>query len=197
MTKAQPKKAPPSRGSKPASQDDGKHAGAGAQKLNGTALAVLVDLGRTRFTELEAKGLFARDESGLYDVADNVRRYVRWLREQASGRGGSAGEQLSINRAQLAKEQSDKAAMDNAVRRGELLETDRVIEEYLSDLGELRAGLYTIPSKVGQECETMTPAEISAFVAQQIDDVLISMRPAEGVVAKVKADQMGEAEGRA
>ena len=141
--------------------------------------------------------MFVEHPEGGFELAPNVQRYCKHLREIASGRGGSAGEQLSIERAKLAKEQSDKAAMENAVRRGELLELDRVVEEYAEDLGELREGLYVIPSKIGEECATMTPGEIAQYVAQLIDDALLAMRSPEAVAGEVQAEQMGESEGRA
>ena len=66
--------------------------------------------------------------------------------------------------------------MENAARREELLETERVREEWIFQLGELREGLSVIPSKIGPECATMPPAEVAQYVAQLMDDAFIAMR---------------------
>lgn len=172
----------------------------GATGIRGTLQAACAHIGldRVRFVELQARGVFPQaGDDGGYDF-DEVRiSALKHTRDAAAGRGGSAGERLSEERAKLAQEQSAKVQMDNAVRRGELIEVDRVVDEYVSDLGDLKSGLSVIPSKVGQECATMTPAEIAQYVATCIDDAFIAMRPAEEIVRKVRADQMGEAEGRA
>jgi phage terminase Nu1 subunit (DNA packaging protein) len=156
-----------------------------------------LSLSNARWADYRARGVFTELPGGRFDLDACRESYIKHLREQAAGRSGSAGEQLSVERAKLAKEQGDRVAMENAVRRGELLEVDRVIDEYVSDLGELRAGLSVIPSKVGQECATMTPAEIAQYVAQCIDDAFIAMRPAEEVVQTAKVAQMGKAQGSA
>jgi phage terminase Nu1 subunit (DNA packaging protein) len=103
-----------------------------------------------------------------------------------------AGEKLSIERATLAREQAAKIAMENEVRRSELLEFDRVVEAYAADLAELRAGLAVIPSRIGPECATRTPAEISQYVAQLIDEALIAMQSPEAAAGTVQATSGGD-----
>ena len=124
-------------------------------------------------------------EDGGFDFDECRSKYIRHIRDVASGRGGSAGEELSKERARQAREAADAQAMKNAARRGELIEIDRVVVEYAQDLESMRGALMNIPGQIGQEFAIMTPAEAAERVAQLIDDALIAMRAADEVTAKV------------
>lgn len=165
---------------------------------NAAALCAHLEIDRTRLSDLQGRGILPMaEEDGGYDFDGCRRAYIRHIRDVASGRGGSAGEKLSEERARQARAGADAQEMKNAVRRGELLEVSRVVDEYAADLEGLRGAILNIPGQIGQECATMTPAEIAQRVAELIDDAFVGMRAADEVVAKVQGEQMGDAEGQA
>jgi hypothetical protein len=51
-----------------------------------------------------------------------------------------------------------------------------------------------IPSKISQDCATVTPAEIAQHVAQLIDEALIDMRSGEAAAQTVEAAQRARLE---
>jgi phage terminase Nu1 subunit (DNA packaging protein) len=146
-------------------------------------------LSNTRWSDYRMRGVFSELPGGGYDLDACRESYIKHLRDQAAGRSGSAGENLSQERARQARLVADAQEMKNRVRRGELLEVSRVIEEYASDLAGLRAALLNIPGHIGQEFATMSPAEAAARVADLIDDALTTMREVDEVTAKVQVDQ--------
>ena len=149
-------------------------------------------LSNTRWSDYKTRGLFSELPGGGFDLDACRERYIEHLRAQAAGRAGSAGERLSQERARQARLAADAQEMKNQVRRGELLEVARVVDEYADDLEGLRGAIMNIPGQIGQECATMTPGEIAQRVAELIDDAFLAMRSADEVVAKVQAEQMGE-----
>ncbi len=162
--------------------------------MTATEAMAFLDITRSVFYDHVRHGVIPRRPDGRFDSRETLWAYIRHLRAAADRRGASAGETLSIERATLARERAAKIAMENKQRRSELLEFDRVVEAYAADLAELRAGLSVIPSRIGEECATMTPAEVAQHVAQLIDEALIAMRSAQAASGEVKADQIGSGE---
>ena len=89
--------------------------------------------------------------------------YCDHLRGVAAGRGGDASLELTAERARLAKEQADKIAMQNAVKRGELAPA-YLLEEVLARVGA-KAGriLETIPGLVRRRQPQLTTDDVAAI----------------------------------
>ncbi len=89
-------------------------------RIGGSDLCDLSGITPGMLTTLGKRDIVVRLGHDAYDLEESARRYIASLRETASGRGGE--EQvldLTSERAQLAREQTDAQALKNAVLRGE------------------------------------------------------------------------------
>lgn len=100
--------------------------------------------------------------SVLYDV--------RAILDDRAERRELAAEQLDLTaeRARLAKEQADKTQMENAARRGELLEAAEVHKVVGRGLQTAKMRLLAIPSQLSKYLEHQDAADIQS----QLDDAI-------------------------
>ncbi|MDH3636852.1 MAG: hypothetical protein OES09_00105 [Gammaproteobacteria bacterium] len=81
-------------------------------------------------------------------------RYCAHIRAIAAGRGADYGElDLTAERARLAKEQADRAEMENAIRRGEQVNVEAVQDLWTVVLTNVKARLLGIPTKAAPELD--------------------------------------------
>ena len=131
-----------------------------------------------RITSLTNEGTVIKVGRGQYDLNASVRNYCGRLRGAASGRGGE--EQildLTKERARLAKEQADGAAMKNAQLRGEFVSADEVERGWASILRRVQARLMAVPSRVRQ-VEHFSQSQVSA-IDREIRDALTELASAD------------------
>lgn len=103
-----------------------------------------LDLVQSAVADLVKRGVLPRVEPGALDIDECRMLYIRHLRAQAAGRAES---ELTTWRAELAKEQHEKIARENAVRRGELIPAAEVGDGLAEVIGHCRARLLAIPVK--------------------------------------------------
>ncbi len=107
------------------------------------------------------RGLVVKVGRNLYDLPASIMRLVPHLRETASGRGGhEAVETLTQERARLAHEQANAAAIKNALSRGELIEAAIVQDRWSGICASIRQKMLAIPTLASSEMPAMTRAEI-------------------------------------
>lgn len=130
-------------------------------------VAAHLDLSGTKVSELAARGIIPRSSGrGGFDLEACRLGYIRHLRETAAGRAGQdEGPDLVDERARLARAQADRAEMENAHRRGELIETGHMNALVTGCFAIVRAKLLGIPSK---EAGAILRCEDSVEVEQRI-----------------------------
>lgn len=112
---------------------------------NVEAVAKLCDMTPRRVQQLVKEGVLPRSSRGDYDAAVCVVSYIRYLKKLIDGQGGGS---FTDQRTRLAKEQADKQEMENAVRRGELLVADEVVEAYRNEYQRCSVKLQALPTKL-------------------------------------------------
>jgi phage terminase Nu1 subunit (DNA packaging protein) len=134
--------------------------------------AAHLDLSTRAFGDLCEAGVIERQAPNVGYVLDEVRvRYIKNLRTRASGQGdGSAS--LAKERAALAKEQRETAALKNAQTRGDLVEVKVVREVVEHDYGVVRERVLSTPGKVSNECEGKTREEIEEIIRAELTEAL-------------------------
>lgn len=133
-------------------------------------------------TKLAREGIVVRTGRGKYDREKSITNYICHLRDTAAGRGGSDGVQtLTDERARLAKEQADHAALKNEQLRGELVKAVDVEAAWAGIVSDLRSGLLAIPTRVQQRIPTLSSADAMTIDAEirETLTVLANGRPAE------------------
>lgn len=97
-----------------------------------------------------------RNADGTYSIPD----LVEWL---IQARASSPGDLvLESERARLAKEQADKTALENQVRRGKLVEVEEVRQLWTDLVAAARARLLAMPSKLGPMLTNIADANVAA-----------------------------------
>lgn len=120
-------------------------------------------------TKLVQAGVFTQSGRGSLDLDRCRVAYLSRLRDEAAGRASQAdadGDELDIvaERARLAKEQADRLAMENHVRRGELVPFEQFVAPFSTVLGTLRSRLLAVPA----ECALRFAAAKTAAMAEAL-----------------------------
>lgn len=100
---------------------------------------------------------------------------------------------LSSERARLAAEQADKTALENAVRRGELLELQVVERAWQNLMVSLRARMLSLPTKLAMELANLSDANaVRGRLTDEVSEVLAEAaahQPAEADFDGAGADR--------
>ncbi|OJF93976.1 hypothetical protein AX761_19460 [Rhizobium sp. 58] len=133
-------------------------------------LADLLGLTANRVQTLAREGHIPRVGKGRFDQRDAVRGYCEHIRKQASGRGASNPE-YTEQKTRLAREQADKAEMQNAMVRRELIAAAEVERAWAGILRDVRSGMLAVPARVQQRLGHLTTNDI-ATLDREIRDAL-------------------------
>ncbi|HWL70417.1 MAG TPA: terminase small subunit [Geminicoccus sp.] len=105
----------------------------------------------------------------------NSAEVVSWLRKRAAEEGtGEDNLDLAKERARLAREQADKAAIGNARLRGELLPADDVVTGWEGAIIRCRELLMTIPAALTDEIMGLAMAGDGPGIRALLDDRICS-----------------------
>lgn len=107
----------------------------------------------------------SRDINGQFPA----REFGEWLRRRhlsglSVGQDGTVYD-LEAERARLAKEQADKTAMDNEIKRGRLVDSEKVGDWWVQIVTNAKAKLLAIPTKAA-------PLVVGSKTLSQAKDVL-------------------------
>lgn len=133
------------------------------------------------FINLTKEGVFEHRGRAGYDLDDCRRRYIEYLRGRAkAARGGEAPEpdeaeirrqkivdDINKERARQAAETADKLAMENAVRRGELVPVTAMRDAMAKAGSLIRARLESLPAQMKRRLPFLRSADL-AVVKQEI-----------------------------
>lgn len=104
-----------------------------------------------RVQQLVKEGM-PRDGRGEYDIGPCMAWYIRYLQSALERRGTETGDgiiSLAAERARLAKAQADKTEMENAVRRGLLVDLAATESAWGQCISNARAKLLGLGAKLG------------------------------------------------
>ena len=147
--------------------------------LTGDELAALLGISDRMVRELAKRGHVVKAKRGRYHLAASVAAYCAHLRGVAAGRGGDDQvATLTTERARLAREQADAAALKNGALRGSLVPADKVEREWADVFRTVRAAILAIPSRVQQRLPHLGQADVSAL-DREIRDALTEVGTAE------------------
>ena len=147
-------------------------------------VAAHLDLSTSRLKGLIQAKVLDDAEPGEMDIDAARINYIRYLRAQASGRGGDS---LSRERARLAGEQADRAARENKLASAEVIERRDVIAILTAGFGAARSRLLGIPTRVAPLLDGLPVNEMRAKLREEIEEAL------EGLAnARVTFDSKGK-----
>lgn len=131
-------------------------------------IAELLNLTPRRVQQLVQEGVIPKAARGRYDLAASVGAYVAHLQGQLGD--GKAPHNLSAQRARLAAAQADKAEMELAARRGELVDVGRAVELLTKVVSAVRARVLALPADAVPRLKGKRRADEMRAVLQDLTD---------------------------
>jgi len=148
--------------------------------------AAHIFLGERRFYELLDDGVITRRPAGEYLLDDVRKEYIAHIRKVAAGRGADANIDLATERANLARQQTEAAALKNAVARGELVSIEEVGRQLEAEYGVVRQRLLGIPGLLAAALVGLDAASIEKRLQEAIADVLTELHEAHDLASEVE-----------
>ena len=101
---------------------------------------------------------------GILSEGDTYRgwllAYCKRLREMAAGRYSASDLDLTEERARLARAQSERIEMENAIKRGEIAPIDSLRDAMIPALTQISAIMDAIPVRLKREAPHLTATDI-------------------------------------
>ena len=134
-----------------------------SHQISETELADLLGLTANRIRTLTRDGILKRVAPATYDRREAVRAYCHALREALTKKGHASkgGDAMAAEKLRLAAALAEKAERANAAARAELIPAAQVAREWSEVLRGVRAGLLSLPSRVGSRLGHLTPHDLS------------------------------------
>ncbi|MGN6422629.1 MAG: hypothetical protein ACTHLA_04885 [Asticcacaulis sp.] len=107
---------------------------------------------------LVTEGAISKSESGLFDVQNCTRAYLRSMMAKANRKTTSPD--LAAEKLRLTREQADAVELKNALARGELVTASDVKSTWASILTDLRAAMLAIPARLSLTDRDLVDSEI-------------------------------------
>ena len=110
-------------------------------------------------------------QSGIFPKRGTLDEYVLANEKRESANGEQLD--LTAERARVAKEQADKLTMENAERRGELVEFQATVTKWRSEATRVKNRLLAMPSKLAPlMIGVKKPAEAQSILEQAVHEAL-------------------------
>lgn len=123
-------------------------------------LAEMFGVSRRSVSEFSERGIIERVGRNRFALQRSVKLYCEHLRSVAAGRGGDGTQELTAERARLAREQADATALKNAVARRDLVPTHQVEREWVTVCRKIRNAVLAVPSRVRQTLPHLTVFDV-------------------------------------
>ncbi|MEO0957086.1 MAG: terminase small subunit [Pseudomonadota bacterium] len=133
-------------------------------------LAPWLGLSTPRVNELARQGSIKRHDGRKYALREAIVSYIATLREGQLGRTNSHPDLLE-EKARLTRAQADKAEIQLAQTRGDLVKVDDVERAWSATLRDVRAGMLAVPSRVQQRLAHLTAHDVSE-IDREVREVL-------------------------
>lgn len=174
--------------------------------VNRDRCAAILGVARTTLDAWVRRGCPVHSPSGRKGVPAefDTAAVFAWARDNAdpaAGPGeGSGGERgtgalvLEVERARLAKEQADQAAMRNAIMRDEFLRADHVTSAVASAFSRVRGRLLALPTKAAPRLVGMArPGPIQALLTEYVHEALNELANTRVVAASGAEVELADA----
>lgn len=146
--------------------------------VNVDAIAKALNLSTRRVYQLKAEGLPTVGR-GQYELGPCMAWYIRYLQSKLDKLGPNTNPDtpdLLAEKTRLAREQGDKLAIENSIKRGELVYVSEVVSTWSNHIASCRAKLLGLPTKVAPQLVNQTNANaIAGKLRDEIDAALYEL----------------------
>lgn len=124
-------------------------------------------------TTLKKEGLLVQPKLGTYDLIPSLRNYIKKLKNKSTFETDSGTLDFHVEKARLTKMQADKAEMEVMELSGALVRVEDVVDEWQSQLMDMKGKLLSIPSKLATIVTDIdNPAEVQDLIDDYIREAL-------------------------
>ena len=128
------------------------------------AVAKALNLTPQRVQQLKAEGLPTVGR-GQYELGPCMAWYIRYLQGKLDKLGPNTNSDtpdLVAEKTRLAKEQGDKLALENAIKRGQLIYAEDATEIWSDHISHAKSKILVIPSKLAPQLVNIDNANVIA-----------------------------------
>ena len=129
-------------------------------EITAADLAEILGVSKRAISDYVERGIIVKTGRNRFDLRKSVQLYCEHLRGIAAGRGGDNVDTLATERARLAREQADQAAMKNAAMRKELIPAAEARQEWVSIARRIRNVVMSVPSRCRQMLPHLTTYDV-------------------------------------
>lgn len=149
-------------------------------RVNAARLADVIGVSTKTVTRWREEGMPRRSAgaAGMEDEYDTA-EVIRWMIARETGSKDEDGNVIvfEAERARLTKEQADKVAMDNAVKRGDLMSVTEVAKHWAGLVVNAKTRLLSIPTKaaplvIGARSLPVAREIIERFVVEALNELV-------------------------
>lgn len=139
-------------------------------------LAKLFNLTAVRVHQLAADGVVIRVARGKYDLWQSIRNYIKFLQDRKVNQWSPSGEDDEGNyqnhRARLTKAKADIAEIDADLKKGTTHDAAAVAAVWADMIGNARAKLLGLPTKLAGALDGLTITEREALIKEGVAEAL-------------------------
>ncbi len=121
-----------------------------------------------RIQQLTKEGVLPKIRHGKYDLVATCNAFVRYITRDTKSESKSETQE----RLRLLSAQADRAELEAAEKKGELVTADGVAEAWLRVGADLRQKILSVPTRSAPVCEGKNVAEIQVIISDNINDAL-------------------------
>ena len=136
-------------------------------------IAEHLDMTPQRVRDLIKQGVLNRKNArDSMDIDECRKNYIRYLRTRSQGLQNASGD-LNEERTRLTKLQADKAQLEVQEMEESLVSVERITEEWVGYVSNVRSKLLALPSKVSHRVQAAeTYAEAEQILKESVYDAL-------------------------
>lgn len=139
-------------------------------------LAKLFNLTAVRIHQLTADGVVIRVARGKYDLWQSIRNYIKFLQERKVNQWSASGEDepgdYQSHRARLTKAKADIAEIEADLKKGTTHDAAAVAAVWADMIGNARAKLLGLPTKLAGALDGLTITEREALIKEGVAEAL-------------------------
>jgi phage terminase Nu1 subunit (DNA packaging protein) len=136
-------------------------------------ISQLLDIGERRVQQLSKEGVLPKAERGKYSLIGCVRGYILFLRSQLPNSGKPVAD-IRAESARLKKAQANLAEMEEAERKGSLLNAEIVYKQDFDLTRAIRDNLLSLPSRLAPVLRTKkTEKAIHKAIHAEVENSLL------------------------
>lgn len=141
-----------------------------------TTLALMFGVTAMRVQQLASDGVVVRKGRGQYLLIDSVRNYLAYSKgkpkNQHDGSDSEAGRTYEAHRARLTKAKADIAEIEADLKKGTTHDAAAVAAVWADMIGNARAKLLGLPTKLAGALDGLTITEREAIIKDGVNEAL-------------------------